>query len=143
MANAHVKRDMINMGSSVDILYLDAFQKLGLTDKDLISLTFALIGFTGDSVSPLGVTIIPITFGEELKSKTLMVSFMMVGLPSAYNAIVNGDFKTREEVMVKYLAEVHQFRRCIITKVSRYENSQADALARLTSSHRTGNGKDS
>ncbi|RWW10143.1 hypothetical protein GW17_00026316 [Ensete ventricosum] len=88
MANAHVKRVMINMGSSADILYLDAFQKLGLTDKDLVSLTSALTGFTGDSVSPLGATTIPVTFREEPKSKTLMVSFMVVGLPSTYNTII-------------------------------------------------------
>ncbi|RWW12625.1 hypothetical protein GW17_00023700 [Ensete ventricosum] len=32
MANAHVKRVMIDTGSLANILYLDAFQKLGLTD---------------------------------------------------------------------------------------------------------------
>ncbi|RZR80305.1 hypothetical protein BHM03_00006301 [Ensete ventricosum] len=88
MANARVKRVMIDTKSSTDILYFDAFQKQGLTDKDLVSLTSALIGFTEDSVSPLGAATILVTFGEELKSKTLMVSFMVVGLPSAYNAII-------------------------------------------------------
>ncbi|RRT70689.1 hypothetical protein B296_00001752 [Ensete ventricosum] len=88
MVNARVKRVMIDMRSSVDILYFDAFQKLRLTNKDLVSLTFALTGFIGDSVSPLGAVTIPVTFGEEPKSKTLMVSFMVVGLPSTYNAII-------------------------------------------------------
>ncbi|RZS14749.1 hypothetical protein BHM03_00046479 [Ensete ventricosum] len=88
MANASVKRVMINMRSSTDIMYLDAFQKLGLTDKDLVSLTSALTGFTRDSISPLGVTTIHVTFGEEPKFKTLMVSFMVVGLPLAYNVII-------------------------------------------------------
>ncbi|RRT37944.1 hypothetical protein B296_00044296 [Ensete ventricosum] len=54
MANAYVKRVMINTGSSIDILYFDVFQKLGLTDKDLVTLTSTLIGFTGDFVSPMG-----------------------------------------------------------------------------------------
>ncbi|RWW34196.1 hypothetical protein GW17_00001037 [Ensete ventricosum] len=54
MANAYVKRVMIDTGSSADILYFDAFQKLGLTDKDLVTLTSTLTGFTGDFVSPLG-----------------------------------------------------------------------------------------
>ncbi|RZR72585.1 hypothetical protein BHM03_00014759 [Ensete ventricosum] len=88
MANAYVKRVMIDTGSSIDILYFDAFQKLGLTDKDLVTLTSSLIGFTGDFVSPLGATTIPVTFGGEPRSKTLMVSFMVVKLPSAYNAII-------------------------------------------------------
>ncbi|RWW67831.1 hypothetical protein BHE74_00024676 [Ensete ventricosum] len=88
MANAYVKRVMIDTRSSTDILYFDAFQKLGLTDKDLVTLTSTLTGFTGDFVSPVGATAIIVTFGEEPRSKTLMVSFMVVKLPSAYNAII-------------------------------------------------------
>ncbi|RZR77281.1 hypothetical protein BHM03_00002296 [Ensete ventricosum] len=88
MANAYVKRVIIDMESSTDILYFDAFQKLGLTDKDLVTLTSTLTGFTGDFVFPLGATKIHIMFGGEPRSKTLMVSFMMVKLPSAYNAII-------------------------------------------------------
>ncbi|RZR81071.1 hypothetical protein BHM03_00007218 [Ensete ventricosum] len=61
MANAYVKRVMIDTGSSTDILYLDAFQRLRLTDLDLTPLTSTLTGFTRDSVSPLGTTTIPVT----------------------------------------------------------------------------------
>ncbi|RZR90375.1 hypothetical protein BHM03_00018269 [Ensete ventricosum] len=88
MANACVKRVMIDTGSSADILYFDAFQKLGLTDKDLVTLTSILTGFTGDIVSPMGAATIAVTFGGESRSKTLMVSFMVVKLPSAYHAII-------------------------------------------------------
>ncbi|KAJ8479512.1 hypothetical protein OPV22_023239 [Ensete ventricosum] len=88
MANAYVKRVMIDTRSSADILYFDAFQRLGLTDLDLAPLTSTLTGFTGDSVSPLGATTIPVTFGGEPRSKTPLVSFMVVKLPSAYNAII-------------------------------------------------------
>ncbi|RRT38283.1 hypothetical protein B296_00044712 [Ensete ventricosum] len=88
MANAYVKKVMIDTRSSTDILYFDAFQKLGLTDKDIVTLTSTLTGFTGDFVSPIGATTIPITFGGEPRSKTLMVSFMVIKLPSAYNAII-------------------------------------------------------
>ncbi|RRT67847.1 hypothetical protein B296_00007839 [Ensete ventricosum] len=65
IANALVKRIMIDMRSSTDVLYLDAFQKLGVADKDLVSMTSASIGFTGDSISPLGMTTLSITVGEE------------------------------------------------------------------------------
>ncbi|RRT31346.1 hypothetical protein B296_00053695 [Ensete ventricosum] len=88
MANTYVKRVMIDTGSLADILYFDAFQRLGLTDRDLAALTSTLTGFTRDFVSPLGVTMILVTFGREPKSKTLMVSFMVVKLPSAYNTII-------------------------------------------------------
>ncbi|RZS25565.1 hypothetical protein BHM03_00058786 [Ensete ventricosum] len=54
MTNTYVKRVMIDTGSSTDILYFDAFQRLGLADRDLTAITSTLTGFTGDSVSPLG-----------------------------------------------------------------------------------------
>ncbi|RRT47972.1 hypothetical protein B296_00006592 [Ensete ventricosum] len=38
MANAYIKRVLIDTGSSTDILYFNVFQKLGLTDKDLVTL---------------------------------------------------------------------------------------------------------
>ncbi|RZS26397.1 hypothetical protein BHM03_00059730 [Ensete ventricosum] len=100
MANAYVKRVMIDTESSVDILYFDAFQKLGLTDKDLITLTSTLTGFTGDFVSLVGAIAIPVTFGGEPRSKILMVSFMMVKLSSAYNAIIGRPTLNRLKAVV-------------------------------------------
>ncbi|RZR72125.1 hypothetical protein BHM03_00010435 [Ensete ventricosum] len=49
-------------------------------------MTFTLIGFTGDAIAPLGVTI-PVTI-EESRTNTLMVPLMVVKLLSAYNAII-------------------------------------------------------
>ncbi|RRT67715.1 hypothetical protein B296_00017273 [Ensete ventricosum] len=100
MANAYVKRVMIDTGSLTDILYFDAFQKLGLTDRYLATLTSTLTGFTGDSVFPLGVTTTPVMFGGEPKLKTLMVSFMVVKLPSAYNAIIGRPTLNRLKAVV-------------------------------------------
>lgn len=78
---------MVDTGSFADVLYLDAFQKLSLIEKDLTLMTLAFIGFIEDSISPLGNTTMPITVGEEPRSKTLMVTFMVVNLPLAYNVI--------------------------------------------------------
>ncbi|XP_064999878.1 uncharacterized protein LOC135633854 [Musa acuminata AAA Group] len=88
IANARVKRVMVDTGSSADVLYLDAFKKLGLPTEDLIPMSSALMGFTGDSISPLGTTTLPATIGEEPRTKTIMTTFMVVNLPSAYNVIL-------------------------------------------------------
>ncbi|XP_065039392.1 uncharacterized protein LOC135673921 [Musa acuminata AAA Group] len=88
IANARVKRVMVDTGSSVDVLYLNAFKKLDLTNEDLTSIASALIGFTGDSISPLGTTIRLVTIGEELRAKTMMTTFMVVDLPLVYNVIL-------------------------------------------------------
>nr|XP_009397040.1 PREDICTED: uncharacterized protein LOC103981980 [Musa acuminata subsp. malaccensis] len=88
IANAQVKRIMIDTGSSADVLYLDAFQKLGLTKESLKPICSALTGFTGDSVSPLGTVTLPLTLGVPPRTKTVMSTFLVVDLPVAYNAIL-------------------------------------------------------
>ncbi|RWW38407.1 hypothetical protein BHE74_00056352, partial [Ensete ventricosum] len=45
--------------------------------------------FMGDSVSPTGTVVLPVVVGEEPRSKTLLVSFIVVVLPSAYNTIID------------------------------------------------------
>ncbi|RWV84609.1 hypothetical protein GW17_00053664, partial [Ensete ventricosum] len=109
MANAYVKRVMIDTGSSADILYFDVFQRLGLTDLDLTPLTSTLTGFTGDSISPMGTTTIPVTFGGEPRSKTLLVSFMVVKLSSAYNAIIGRPTLNRLRAIVSTYHRVLKF----------------------------------
>ncbi|RZR71326.1 hypothetical protein BHM03_00004683 [Ensete ventricosum] len=48
MANVRLKRIMIDTRSSTDILYFDAFQKLGMTNRDLTPMTLTLTRLTGD-----------------------------------------------------------------------------------------------
>ncbi|RRT48934.1 hypothetical protein B296_00005891 [Ensete ventricosum] len=86
-ANALMKRLMVDTGSSTDILYMDAFQKLGLIVSDLLSRS-SLTRFTGDSITLLRTTILPTTLGQEPESKILMVTFMVVGLSTVYNIIL-------------------------------------------------------
>ncbi|RRT67063.1 hypothetical protein B296_00030773 [Ensete ventricosum] len=88
IANARVKRIMIDTQSATDILYFETFHKLGLTDQDLTLLTSMLTGFTGDSIAPLGMMTLSLKISEEPRTKTLMVFFMVVDLPSAYKAII-------------------------------------------------------
>ncbi|RWW88635.1 hypothetical protein BHE74_00002485 [Ensete ventricosum] len=109
MANACVKRVMIDTESSTDILYFDSFQKLGLTDKDLVTLISTLTGFTRDFVSPMGAAMIPVMFGGESMSKTLMVSFMVVKLLSAYNAITERSTLNRLKAIVSTYHRLMKF----------------------------------
>lgn len=88
MANARVKRVMVDTDSFIDMLYFDAFQKLELMEKELSSMTSTLTGFIGDSICTLGTTNLHITFGDEPFTKTLMSKFMVVDVPSVYNVII-------------------------------------------------------
>ncbi|KAJ8505651.1 hypothetical protein OPV22_006537 [Ensete ventricosum] len=100
---------MVDTGSSADILYFDVFQKLGLTNKDLLPMVSTLTGFTGDSVSPAGTTILPVTIGGEPKSKTLLVSFIVVALPSAYNTILGRPTLNKPRVVVLTYHRIMKF----------------------------------
>ncbi|XP_009389876.1 uncharacterized protein LOC103976409 [Musa acuminata AAA Group] len=88
IANAQVKRIMVDTGSSADILYFDAFQKLGLSRDNMKPVSSALTGFTGDSISPLGAITLPLTLGAPSRSKTTITTFLVIDLPAAYNAIL-------------------------------------------------------
>nr|XP_009395688.1 PREDICTED: uncharacterized protein LOC103980886 [Musa acuminata subsp. malaccensis] len=79
---------MIDTGSSADVLYFDAFRKLGLARETLETMTSALTEFTDDSISSLGVVTLPLTLGAPPRSKTVMSTFLVVDLPTAYNAIL-------------------------------------------------------
>ncbi|GAA0168134.1 hypothetical protein LIER_40503 [Lithospermum erythrorhizon] len=55
ISNFKVERMLVNMGSSVDILYLSTFDKLQLSRSHIQPITTLLTGFTGHVVYPLGI----------------------------------------------------------------------------------------
>ncbi|XP_009410167.2 uncharacterized protein LOC103992258 [Musa acuminata AAA Group] len=97
ITNTQVRRIMINTGSSTDVLYLDAFRKLGLAKEAVEPMCSALTRFTSDSISPLGAVTLPLTLGAPPRSKTVMSTFLVVDLPIAYNAILGCPPSTRLE----------------------------------------------
>lgn len=89
MINTWVKMVMIDTSSFVDILYVDAFQKLELSTNDLTPVTYSLTGFIGDSISSLGTMNLYIIFRDDACSKIILAKFMMVYIPSVYNIVIN------------------------------------------------------
>ncbi|VFQ83702.1 unnamed protein product [Cuscuta campestris] len=63
MGEVNVSRVLVDMGSSVNVLYLDAFEKLKLCRTRLEPLKTPLSGFTGDSVEAEGSILL--TCGSE------------------------------------------------------------------------------
>ena len=64
IANNNVHRMLVNKGSSVDILYYQAFEKMGLKFSDLKPSPNPIYRFIGDFVIPLGVISLLMTLGE-------------------------------------------------------------------------------
>nr|XP_018677422.1 PREDICTED: uncharacterized protein LOC108952025 [Musa acuminata subsp. malaccensis] len=143
VANAQVRRIMVDTGSSADILYFDAFQKLGLARESLSPMCSTLTGFTGDSISPLGAVTLPLTLGTPSRSKTVMTTFLVVDLPTAYNAILGRPTLNKVRVVVSTYYQTIKFptragvrevtgspresRRCYLTALSLGKRAKTEA----------------
>ncbi|XP_038693764.1 uncharacterized protein LOC119991491 [Tripterygium wilfordii] len=79
-----VKRVLIDQGSAVNIMYYPMFEKLGLSQADLVPETACLVGFNGSQVYPLG----RIRTRVRLGPKTLDTEFLVVQGRTANNAIL-------------------------------------------------------
>ena len=88
MANNSVYRILVDNMSSVDILYYKAFKRMGLKDIDLRPSPSLIYGFTGDSVIPVGVITLPLTVGDYPRESCVMVDFLVIDQPSAFNAVL-------------------------------------------------------
>lgn len=75
--------------SYTDIIYFDAFQKLKFSINDLTTMTSSLMGFTSNFISLPGTVSLHVTFKDKLCSKMILARFMLVGIPSTYNAIMD------------------------------------------------------
>ncbi|XP_010670084.2 uncharacterized protein LOC104887185 [Beta vulgaris subsp. vulgaris] len=88
ISNAMVHRVLVDGGSSVNILYKETFEKMGFDKACLKPASYPVIGFTGASVVPEGTVKLAVKLGEGSRSKDLMVEFLVVDVPTAYNAII-------------------------------------------------------
>ena len=83
IGNLNVHRTLVDDGSSVDILYLEAFKKMGHDQRDLKPSTSPLFGFTNDYITPVGTIALPITLGDYPRLATCMANFVVVDCQSA------------------------------------------------------------
>jgi hypothetical protein len=79
---------LIDNGSSVDIIYLPAFQQMKIDKSKLLPFDTPLIEFVGSIVYPQGVVTLQVIVGTYPLQATRKVDFLMVDCPSTYNVIV-------------------------------------------------------
>ncbi|KAK6123773.1 hypothetical protein DH2020_042483 [Rehmannia glutinosa] len=87
IANFEVARIMVDMGSSVNVLFYEAYLRMGV-EMEVKHMETALFGFEGRVVEPIGYVILLVTIGEQPRHKTRMVSFLIVDSFSTYNVII-------------------------------------------------------
>ncbi|VFQ74727.1 unnamed protein product [Cuscuta campestris] len=83
-----VARVLVDTGSSVNILYLETFQKLSLCRTQLEPLKTPLSGFTGDTVEAEGSILLPVELGSGEKTVWKKMRFIVVDIKCVHNAIL-------------------------------------------------------
>ncbi|VFQ99239.1 unnamed protein product [Cuscuta campestris] len=85
---ANVARVLVDTGSSVNVLYLNAFMKLKLDRSMLRPLQTPLSGFTGASIEVEGPITLPVTLGSGNRTVTKQMRFVVVDIKCVHNAIL-------------------------------------------------------
>ena len=88
IANYDVRRILVDNESSADILFYSAFSRMATLGSHLRPICSPLIGFTGDAVPTEGMIALTVTAGQHPKQSRALVNFLVVKVPSAYNAIL-------------------------------------------------------
>ncbi|XP_058106361.1 uncharacterized protein LOC131249575 [Magnolia sinica] len=92
ITNQKVYHILVDNGSSVDILFANSFNKMGIKRSRLWLVNTPLFGFAGDRVTFEGSTQLSVTAGDG--QNQTMIDFLVVDYASVYNVIlgqVKGD----------------------------------------------------
>ncbi|XP_018458611.1 uncharacterized protein LOC108829457 [Raphanus sativus] len=84
VGGCELSRIMIDTGSSADVLFYDAFKRMGFTKTLLKQEPTPLIGFTGETTYSLGSIELAVTTGDVRK----IVEFIVIDRPAPFNAIL-------------------------------------------------------
>ena len=84
IANIIIHRMLVDNGSTTNILFWDAYQKIRLTWADLSLMTTPLYGFTMDHLILEGTIKLVVTLGEH----TVVTEFLTVNYPSVFNEVI-------------------------------------------------------
>ena len=88
VANKTVHRVLVDNGSSADIIFASAFNKMGIGRERLEPVNTHLLGFSGEKVLPLGSIQLVLTLGEPLCQATTTARFLIVDALFAYNILL-------------------------------------------------------
>ena len=87
VANKTVHRVLVDNGSSADIIFASAFNKMGIGRERLEPVNTHLRGFPREKVLPFGSIQLVLTLGDPPCQVTTTARFLIVDAPSTYNIL--------------------------------------------------------
>ena len=88
VANKTIHRVLVDNGSSGDIIFALAFDKMGIAREKLEPVNAYLRGFSRERVLPLRSIQLVLTLGDPPCQATTTVRFLIIDAPSAYNMLL-------------------------------------------------------
>lgn len=79
---------MVHTGSSVNLLTLDVFNKVGLDKNNLVKVSYPLVGLGDKTIAVLGTINLPLVLGDEKHKRELYAELVVVDILLAYNVIL-------------------------------------------------------
>ncbi|XP_016164661.1 uncharacterized protein LOC107607200 [Arachis ipaensis] len=111
LANANLHRTLVDLGSSADILFKSAFDKIELQEKELRVYPNSIFGLRDTPIQPLGYIPLYTTFGKGYRSRMLSIDYIVVDVSLAYNALIGNpggkETNTIEPERVRAREELH------------------------------------
>lgn len=88
VSNFWVKKVLINLGSSANIIFHNAFVNMGIVNVQLIPVRTPLVGFSREVVEVLREVTLALSLRSYHRRVMKMVRFLVVNASSAYNVIL-------------------------------------------------------
>ena len=89
-------------GSSINIMYYETFQRIGLKDSDLVPTSTTFHGIVpGRKAYPIGRAILEVAFGDESNFRKERIAFEVVTFKSPYHCVLG------RQAFAKFMAVPH------------------------------------